>query len=48
MKRVFLLVALAVAVAVVAPALAGHHTKAECEKLEGMKWDEATEKCVKN
>jgi len=51
MKSILSLVALGLAVvlAVVltAPAFAEHHTKAECEKLEGMMWDEATGKCVK-
>ncbi len=47
MKSILSLVALGLAVAVTAPAFAEHHTKADCEKLEGMQWDEATGKCVK-
>lgn len=47
MKSILSLVALGIAMAVTAPAFAKHHTKAECEKLEGMAWDEATGKCVK-
>lgn len=47
MKSILSLVALSIAMAVTAPAFAKHHTKAECEKLEGMKWDDATGKCVK-
>jgi hypothetical protein len=47
MKSILSLVALGLAMAVTAPAFAKHHTQAECEKLEGMMWDEESGKCVK-
>ncbi len=48
MKTILSLVALGLAVAVAAPAIAEEPTtKADCEKMEGMMWDEATGKCVK-
>ena len=47
MKSILALVALGLAVAFTVPAFADAHTKADCEKLEGMMWDEATSKCVK-
>jgi len=49
MKSILSLVALGLAVAVAAPAFAEEApiTKADCEKMEGMMWDEATGKCVK-
>jgi len=49
MKSVLALVALGLAFAFTVPAFAEDPptTKADCEKMEGMMWDEATGKCVK-
>lgn len=49
MKSILSLVTLAFAFAITAPALAEDEptTKADCEKVEGMMWDEASGKCVK-
>ena len=49
MKRVLSLVALGLAMAFAAPAIAEDEptTKADCEKMDGMMWDEASGKCVK-
>ena len=49
MKSILSLVALGLAFAVAAPSFAedAATTKADCEKMEGMQWDEAAGKCVK-
>ena len=49
MKSILSLVALGLAFAITAPALAEDEptTQADCEKMEGMKWDEESGKCVK-
>ncbi len=49
MKGILALVALGLAVAITAPAFAQDEpiTKADCEAMEGMVWDEASGKCVK-
>jgi len=45
MKLLLTLIALGLVVTFSAPAFA--QSKAECEKLKDMKWDEKTKKCVK-
>lgn len=49
MKSILSLAALGLAFAITTPALAEDEptTKADCEKAEGMMWDEASGKCVK-
>ncbi len=49
MKSILALAALGLAFAVAAPALAADEptTKADCEKMQGMEWDEDAKKCVK-
>jgi hypothetical protein len=48
MKSILSLVALGLAFAVAAPAIAEEPTtKADCEKMQGMEWDESAGKCVK-
>ncbi len=49
MKSILSLVALGLALAVAGPAFAADEptTKADCEKIQGMEWDESAGKCVK-
>ncbi len=51
MKTLVSLLALSIAVAFTAPAFAAEPavptTKAACEKMKDMKWDDATKTCVK-
>ena len=49
MKSILTLVAVTFAFAIAAPALAedAPTTKADCDKVEGMMWDEASGTCVK-
>ena len=49
MKSILSLVALGLAMALSAPAIAEDEptTKADCEKMDGMMWDEESGKCVK-
>jgi len=48
MKSILSLVALGLVLAVTGPALAEDEptTKADCEKMQGMEWDESQGKCV--
>lgn len=50
MKSVLTVMALSIAVAVSAPAFAQGSkakTQAECEKMEGMRWDPGSKQCLK-
>ena len=48
MKALTSLLALSLAVALTGPAFAAPpKTKAECEKMSNMKWDDSTKMCVK-
>ncbi len=50
MKTLVSLLVLSIAVAFTAPAFAAEPaptTKADCEKMKDMKWDDATKTCVK-
>lgn len=50
MKSILSLIALGLAVSVAAPAFAEDappKTKAECQKTQGMEWDESQGKCVR-